>query len=342
MLRRKPTAITLTSEDVAAYEDSRRAAADPDAAAKAQKQGGVVDPNDELKPLPGEKARIVRTREERIGSCPIPSSLPTCTSTKLRLLRRCTLVLSDPTQNHRLSKLATHYDLVAIRPTNAAALQQACQHLDNIALISLDLTVRHPYHFKHSLCRSATARGVRFELCYAPAVLAGDAAARRNLIANATQLIRATRGRGLVFSSETRGPVGARAPLDVANLGVVWGLGPERARDGLAGEPRAVVALAEMRRRSWRGVIDVVHGGDSAASADGTPGPARAKRKAEAEDGGEAAPPALSKRAAKKARQMQMHKEKEEKGLASRPAEGADGDESAMTAPAPATATADR
>ena len=27
---------------------------------------GVVDPNDELKPLPGDKARIVRTREERI------------------------------------------------------------------------------------------------------------------------------------------------------------------------------------------------------------------------------------------------------------------------------------
>ena len=27
---------------------------------------GAVDPNDELKPLPGDKARIVRTREERI------------------------------------------------------------------------------------------------------------------------------------------------------------------------------------------------------------------------------------------------------------------------------------
>jgi len=25
-----------------------------------------VDPNDELKPLPGDKARIVRSREERI------------------------------------------------------------------------------------------------------------------------------------------------------------------------------------------------------------------------------------------------------------------------------------
>lgn len=83
MLRRKPTAITLTSEDVAAYEESRRTAsirtaenANPNerpggAGGGGGTGGGAVDPNDELKPLPGDKARIVRTggaasREERI------------------------------------------------------------------------------------------------------------------------------------------------------------------------------------------------------------------------------------------------------------------------------------
>lgn len=73
MLRRKPTAITLTSEDVAAYEDSRaaRAHGTPENT-KANKDGqpGVLDPNDELKPLPGDKTRAVRTgqsRDERIG-----------------------------------------------------------------------------------------------------------------------------------------------------------------------------------------------------------------------------------------------------------------------------------
>ena len=73
MLRRKPTAITLTSEDVAAYEDSRAAKAHDTAEnARASKdaQPGIFDPNDELKPLPGDKARVVRTgqsRDERIG-----------------------------------------------------------------------------------------------------------------------------------------------------------------------------------------------------------------------------------------------------------------------------------
>ncbi|KAI9769283.1 MAG: hypothetical protein M1835_006730 [Candelina submexicana] len=70
MLRRKPTAITLTNEDVAAFEDMRNRENDPDgAASKSTKNAkdGIIDPNDELRPLPGEKARIVRTREERIG-----------------------------------------------------------------------------------------------------------------------------------------------------------------------------------------------------------------------------------------------------------------------------------
>ena len=75
MLRRPPTNITLTQEDIAAYEDARareaaeaaRARGEEPVKTSATARNGPVDPNDELRPLPGEKARIVRTREERIG-----------------------------------------------------------------------------------------------------------------------------------------------------------------------------------------------------------------------------------------------------------------------------------
>ncbi|KIV92203.1 hypothetical protein PV10_06662 [Exophiala mesophila] len=107
MLRRKPTALTITSEDIAAFEETYlrklayarylKTGEDPDGlfsreaegAAARTEQGtgtatgtgmtgtvrsvsvsapgsGVIDPNDELKPLPGDRARIVRSREERI------------------------------------------------------------------------------------------------------------------------------------------------------------------------------------------------------------------------------------------------------------------------------------
>jgi len=104
MLRRPPTLITLTPEDVAAYEDSRlarlaRASSlqnkpptynhSQGSSVNATKKTVALDPSDELKPLPGDKARLMRygpavgaqtpghgsavdasrarTREERIG-----------------------------------------------------------------------------------------------------------------------------------------------------------------------------------------------------------------------------------------------------------------------------------
>lgn len=70
MLRRPPTAITLTAEDIAAYEASRQRRqweqSSQLSAASGENSNQRLDPNDELRPLPGEKARIVRTREERI------------------------------------------------------------------------------------------------------------------------------------------------------------------------------------------------------------------------------------------------------------------------------------
>ncbi|KAI9680081.1 MAG: hypothetical protein M1817_005097 [Caeruleum heppii] len=80
MLRRKPTPITLTPEDVTAYTDRRlhrQAAAlgmNPNSNILTERRkggdgAGGMDPNDELRPLPGEKVRGagVRSREERIG-----------------------------------------------------------------------------------------------------------------------------------------------------------------------------------------------------------------------------------------------------------------------------------
>jgi hypothetical protein len=94
MLRRKPTAIAITSEDIADFEQkyAERVAyarylktgedpngwfhnskpGEPDFILQQQREAdarnaqNAIDPDNELKPLPGDKARIVRSREERI------------------------------------------------------------------------------------------------------------------------------------------------------------------------------------------------------------------------------------------------------------------------------------
>ncbi|KAJ9205749.1 hypothetical protein DTO021D3_1339 [Paecilomyces variotii] len=190
-----------------------------------------------------------------------PPSPPANAPKSLTLLSRVNIPLADPSQNQRLTALAETYSLVAVRPTNEKSLLNACNNLD-CDLISLDFSERLPFHFKFKTLASAISRGVRFEICYGPGVTGSGLEARRNLIGNAMALIRATRGRGIIISSEAKRALGVRAPWDVINLACVWGLSQERGKEAICEEARKVTALAKLKRSSWRGIVDVVHGGE--------------------------------------------------------------------------------
>lgn len=110
---------------------------------------------------------------------------------------------------------------------------------------------------------AAVSRGIRIEICYGPGVTGSGLDARRNLIGNAMALVRATRGRGIIVSSEARRALSLRAPWDVINLTCVWGLSQERGKEAICEEARKVTALAKLKRTSWRGIVDIVHGGET-------------------------------------------------------------------------------
>ncbi|PYH94788.1 putative ribonuclease P complex subunit Pop2 [Aspergillus ellipticus CBS 707.79] len=228
----------------------------------------------------------------------------------LTILTRLNLTLSDPAQNQRLSNLTQIYDLVALRPTNDKILLNACTNLE-CDIISLDCSERLPFHFKFKMVSAAISRGIRFEICYGPGVTGSGLEARRNLIGNAMSLIRATRGRGIIVSSEARRALSVRAPWDVINLACVWGLSQERGKEAICEEARKVTALAKLKRTSWRGIIDVVDGGETKAPKAPAPGPKKPqveakgdnlKRKASlgSEPTGEEAEKPLSKREMKR------------------------------------------
>lgn len=216
-------------------------------------------------------------------TCPIPDKLPFDLPPRLKILRRCNLILSDPAQNHRLQILSDNYDLLAIRPTNEKTLQQACLSLD-CDLISLDLTQRFETHYKIKMLTAAVERGLKFEICYGPTVSTSDSNVRRTVISNATQLIRATRSRGLIISSEAHKATSVRGPADVINLAAVWGLGPEKGKEAVDKLARNLVVSAQLKRTSFRGVVDVVYGGEKPPRDDTASG---MKRKAEQPQAGQ-------------------------------------------------------
>ncbi|KAI0188067.1 RNase P subunit p30-domain-containing protein [Astrocystis sublimbata] len=218
------------------------------------------------------------------------STSPSTVQPKLpTILRRATLVLSESAQNHRLPQLVSAYDILAVRPVTDDSFQSACLKLDEISIISLDLTVRQPFTLRPKPCMAAVARGVRFEVCYsqvlqgpAPAHILGskgskdggggggsgghtggagtivDARARATFIGNVSSLIRATRGRGIIISSEAKSVLGLRAPADVLNLLNVWGLSSDRATEGIGPLPRGVVVNEGLKRSGFRGVVNIV------------------------------------------------------------------------------------
>ncbi|KAL9113354.1 MAG: hypothetical protein Q9227_002395 [Pyrenula ochraceoflavens] len=173
----------------------------------------------------------------------------------LKLLTRLTLTISDPSQNHRLSVFSPQFNLLALRPVNDRSFNLCCHSLE-CDLISLDLSQRLPFVLKFKTVASALQRGIRFEICYSPGLMGGGSENRRNLISGATALVRATRNRGIIISSEAKNALGVRAPWDIINLATVWGLQHGKGRDAIDEEARKVLALARMKRESFRGVVD--------------------------------------------------------------------------------------
>lgn len=179
------------------------------------------------------------------------------------------MTLTDSLQNARLNALAAQYDILALRPVDEKTLQLACGSLD-CDIISLDLTQRFPFHFKFKTLSEAIKLGKKIEICYGQGLL-GDSQGRRTLISNVTQLIRATRSRGLLISSEAKAAVACRGPWDAINLAAVWGLGQERGYEAMTKEARNAMVGAQLKRTSYRGVVNVVYGGEKPASETKTP-----------------------------------------------------------------------
>lgn len=223
------------------------------------------------------------------------------------VLHRATLVLSDNSAYHRLAPLATLYDVVAVRPTTEQNFTAACLgtgvssggvEAASPLLISLDLAQRLPFHFRPRPCMAAVKRGARFEVCYARCLPGGsdnnshpnpppDQRARAAFLGNVAELVRATRGRGIVLTSGARDALGLRAPADVVNLLAVWGLGPERGAEGLAGLPRALLANERIRRTGFRGVVDVLHVADRGRDEEKKKGGGEDEDAMDVDDGGE-------------------------------------------------------
>ncbi|KAH7890653.1 RNase P subunit p30-domain-containing protein [Phlebopus sp. FC_14] len=186
-------------------------------------------------------------------------------------LKRLTIVLDQDSEKgfgltSANASIVELYDLVSLVPTTASTFSSACLTHSlpsplTAHIISLPLTApRLPFHLKHTL------NGAVFEINYAGAL--GDTesnqvnvgvsdssiSAKRNWWAAAREVVRVTKGKGIIVSGGVYNGADYRAPKDVQNLITLLGLAQNLAHDASVVVPKSLVVRAQTRK-TYRAVL---------------------------------------------------------------------------------------
>ncbi|GAA5874309.1 hypothetical protein JCM1840_000629 [Sporobolomyces johnsonii] len=194
--------------------------------------------------------------------------------------------------------------LLSLTPTTLTAFSHAALSLSppstfSPILVTLDpsLHPRLPFPLKRGLISSLSRAGVGFELLLRGVTRqdeageqAGDAGKRRrNWIAGAREVVRATGGKGVVISSGAVRAGEMRASEDLINLCSLIGLPPSQAKDALTINPQRAVMRGLSLRQTYRGVLSnptlvtypLASSPSTAPTAEGVPSTTPKKRAAE-------------------------------------------------------------
>ncbi|PIA16140.1 PHP domain-like protein, partial [Coemansia reversa NRRL 1564] len=145
------------------------------------------------------------------------------------------------------------YDVVAVQPASEKIMLAACSGVwDAVDMVALDMGARWGFFAKHKTVGQALANGLSLEIAYWPAL--ADATTRQQWVSNAAGVVRATRGRGLVWTSGARQALDLRTPYDIANLGEALQLNGDLSKRGLSANARAVLMHAFTRADTLRAV----------------------------------------------------------------------------------------
>ena len=154
----------------------------------------------------------------------VPSSLKN--DDKFEICTRLTVKIDEMLQVHKLNKsdVQLKYDLLACEiGNNEKALNSFCGGHLNCDILALELSnPKLCFILRTANLNLPCEKGVLFEICYRD--LLSSQSIRINTIANARLLIEKCKGKNLLFSSGAKYKLDFRSPVDVSNLGELFGL----------------------------------------------------------------------------------------------------------------------
>ncbi|XP_044266383.1 ribonuclease P protein subunit p30 [Tribolium madens] len=150
----------------------------------------------------------------------------------LTILNRLTIVFSNQDVIHKIIKSPHYkkYHIIAVLPETIQANAFVCSNFE------ADILCFHPEeknHIKRSrkMYKQLVDRGYHFEIPYAPAI--EDTTKRKNIIHMAHLYHIFIKSRNVIVSSVATKPTFLRGPYDIINLGLIFGLNEEQAKNSI-------------------------------------------------------------------------------------------------------------
>ncbi|KAL6738485.1 hypothetical protein Aduo_012028 [Ancylostoma duodenale] len=217
-----------------------------------------------FKPPPKKKAKKNEDRKGREQQLPEPFMVDESLldladlekqGKKFRQFSRITFTLNDATVIHNVfnNPRLRQFDLVAVRPADVNILTTLTRKTDAVDIITMNPETHVTWLHKSKFMEMIRVEGVGFEITYAPAFFPAN---RRACLHSGRFLIRGLRGRGVVMTSGASSMYELRAPVDVMNMTILWGVSGADARPMISGNARQILLRAEARR-TVRGALHV-------------------------------------------------------------------------------------
>jgi len=166
----------------------------------------------------------------------------------LKQYSRLTMILQDSSQLHSLTSrnlTLSNYGILAIQPCDEKLFHTCCTSLE-VDIICFDFGRRMEFPLKLPAVKSAMKRGIHFEISIGVALR--DSAARKHLISNSLELMRITRGKNIIITSNAMKAIELRGPYDLANLGNLFGMNSDIAKKAISMRCASVIAHGEARK----------------------------------------------------------------------------------------------
>ncbi|VDO58213.1 unnamed protein product [Haemonchus placei] len=166
---------------------------------------------------------------------------------RFRQFSRITFTLNDASVIHNVfnNPRLRKFDIVAVRPSDVNILNTLTRKTDAVDIITMNPETHVSWLHKVKFLEKIRIEGVGFEITYAPALFPAN---RRSCLHTGRYLIRGLRGRGVILSSGATSMCELRAPVDVMNMAVLWGVTGADARLLISGNAKQVLLRAEARR----------------------------------------------------------------------------------------------